>query len=612
MAGLADEVRHRLPRLVGGRYELIVRLGEGGMGDVHLARLVGQSDFVKLAVVKCLKLSGGDDDHERQQMFLNEARLAARLNHPNIVQTFEAGDEGGLSFLAMEYLDGQALSAIKRRAQRTGGDRPLGFELFVLMEVLMALDYAHELTDYDGSALSIVHRDVSPHNVFVTYQGATKLVDFGIAKAAGVAVETRTGVIKGKVGYMAPEQLRGVRDIDRRADLFSVGIMLWEALAGRRFWSGQSSDFEIFAKLSQPRQFDPPGLFNPAAPAALSEVCMKALAYDRDARYATAAEFWAALDAAAGEAGVRAGPRDVAKFMTTQFAAERDAVRRRIESWGRDGFLGEGVVPTLGATLDGDAGSGRTTARSGRPPDSLAAGGSRELEGSAPSVLSSLNVGASNPSTRGGPATSRRRSAQGLLWAGGTALLVVGATLFGARGPSRLDAPAAAVAGAVPPAAASTPAAASALAAASLLAAASAAASAPAAVASATLEVTIAPRGGQLFWDGELLGHSPFRGSIPRDDAPHVLRAEAPGHRPRTIALVADRDRVLDIVLTPDARPRAPVPVASAAAKRPQGVPEPAQAGPAAPAGGPFQELEPRQREPTRRPQLDTDVLKKQ
>src|SRR6185437_1077783 len=190
-----------------GKYRLIAELGHGGMAEVYLAVVRGPAGFNKLVVIKQIRPQLAEDP-EFLGMFLDEARLAARLSHPNVVQTNEVGQEGNRYFIAMEYLEGQPLNRILHRLQKSGG-LPLGLHIKILSDVLAGLHHAHELADYDGTALEVVHRDVTPHNVFVTYEGQVKVVDFGIAKAAGRAGETRHGVIKGKAPYMAPEQAAG-------------------------------------------------------------------------------------------------------------------------------------------------------------------------------------------------------------------------------------------------------------------------------------------------------------------------------------------------------------------------------------------------------------------
>ncbi|MEO7327337.1 MAG: serine/threonine-protein kinase, partial [Minicystis sp.] len=218
------------------RYQVITTLGQGGMARVLLTMSRGPAGVTKLLVVKELK-DELKSDPEFVTMFLDEARIAARLNHPNVIQTYEVGNDGEHPFIVMEYLEGQALSAVLGRVGRK--NLPLGLHLYALSQTAAGLHYAHELKGFDGAPLGLVHRDVSPHNVFVTYDGRVLLVDFGIAKAADSAGLTRAGVFKGKLGYAAPEQLEGKGNIDRRADVFALGAMLWEAIAMRRLTYGE-------------------------------------------------------------------------------------------------------------------------------------------------------------------------------------------------------------------------------------------------------------------------------------------------------------------------------------------------------------------------------------
>ena len=214
------------------RYQRLMPLGSGGMANVHLSLAVGQSGFKRLVVVKSVReeLLG---DAATRQMFLAEARLSARLNHPNVVQVSEVleTEEGG-AMLVMEYLDGLSFSAACRAA---GDALTLTMRLRVLCDVLSGLAYAHDLVDYHGQPLGIVHRDVSAQNVFVTFDGRVKLLDFGIAKVTSSPDLTRTGVIKGRVAYMPVEQVTG-KPVDRRTDVYAVGCLLWEAVAGSRIW----------------------------------------------------------------------------------------------------------------------------------------------------------------------------------------------------------------------------------------------------------------------------------------------------------------------------------------------------------------------------------------
>src|SRR5437762_1830430 len=227
--GLENDAQHAM-----GKFTPFARLGDGGMADVYLAVARGLAGFNKLVVVKKMR---NPEDPERLQMFLDEARLSARLSHPNIVHTYEVGETDGRFFLVMEYLEGQPLNVVMSSLAQRGTGLTQPQAAFVVAQVLRGLHYAHDLTDYDGAPLGVVHRDVSPQNIFVTYGGEVKLLDFGIAKAKMNATQTETGVIKGKIRYMAPEQA-GEKNVDRRVDLFAIGIIFWELLARRRLFEG--------------------------------------------------------------------------------------------------------------------------------------------------------------------------------------------------------------------------------------------------------------------------------------------------------------------------------------------------------------------------------------
>ena len=306
-----------------GKYRLIAELGHGGMAEVFLAVASGPGGFNKLVVVKRIRPQLAEDP-EFLGMFLDEARLAARLAHPNIVQTNEVGHEGERYFIAMEYLEGQPLNRVLHRLHKTHGGLAVALHVHVLAEVLAGLHHAHELADYDGNPLEVVHRDVTPHNIFVTYDGLVKVVDFGIAKALNSSAETQTGVLKGKVAYMAPEQARGER-VDRRADVFSVGVLLWEAATGRRLWKGMP-DIAILQELLT-GEIPSPRTLSPEIPPAFEAVIMKALARDREDRFATAAELGAALEALLDEWGQRVSARDLGKVVAEAFDADRSRLR---------------------------------------------------------------------------------------------------------------------------------------------------------------------------------------------------------------------------------------------------------------------------------------------
>jgi serine/threonine-protein kinase len=310
-----------------GRYRLVAELAHGGMGVVYLALMSGPGGFSKLCVVKVLRPAYAADP-QFATMFLDEARLAARLSHPNVVQTNEAGVEGTSHFLAMEYLEGQPLHRVQARMAKQG-EFPLRIQLRALAEVCAGLHYAHELTDLEGTPLAVVHRDVTPHNVFVTYDGQVKLVDFGIAKAMDSSQETRTGVLKGKVAYMAPEQAEGT-GVDRRADVFAVGVMLFEAITGQRLWKG-IAEISILHHLVSgkiPRVRD----VLPSADPALDAMVGKALARKREDRFATAQELQIAIEDYLTKHGGMPALRELGTLVSKAFAEERARVKLAVDN----------------------------------------------------------------------------------------------------------------------------------------------------------------------------------------------------------------------------------------------------------------------------------------
>jgi serine/threonine protein kinase len=309
-----------------GKYVPFARIGKGGMADVFLAVARGPVGFNKLSVVKKLR-NAFDDAHV--QMFHDEARLSARLSHPNVVNTYEVGEAAGVFYIAMEYLEGQPLQALLTSFIERGDGLSETLAAFIAVQALKGLHYAHELADYDGTPLRVVHRDVSPHNLFITYAGEIKLLDFGIAKASMSSTRTETGVLKGKVRYMAPEQF-GERNIDRRADVCAFGIILWEMLARRPLYQG-----DAISILTEITTQTPPTVrsIRPEISAELDAIVAKALCRDPNERYASAEAM--RIDLEQFLRGKQDGTSDsmLARLMNDSFAAARDEVRARIKGF---------------------------------------------------------------------------------------------------------------------------------------------------------------------------------------------------------------------------------------------------------------------------------------
>ncbi len=298
------------------------------MATVYLGRISGAGGFQRFVGIKRLHAHLAREP-EFIQMFLDEARLAARIHHPNVVPILEIGTGEQGYYIVMEYVEGGTLAQLIARTVRSGRRLPAHVASRILVDVLAGLHAAHELADDDGNPLGIVHRDVSPQNILIGVDGSARLTDFGVARATSSLSTTRTGQLKGKLAYMAPEQARAAKDIDRRADVFAAGVVLWEALEGRRLFKGDGEADTLHKVLNDPI----PRLTDavPSVPAELEAVLEGALDRDRTQRFATAAAFADALERVALESGDVATHKDVAAYLDAtlgdDITQQRDAVR---------------------------------------------------------------------------------------------------------------------------------------------------------------------------------------------------------------------------------------------------------------------------------------------
>jgi hypothetical protein len=276
-----------------GKYQLVRKLASGGMAEVFLAKAAGPRGFEKTLVLKRI-LPHLAEDEAFVEMFLGEAQLAARLDHPNVVQIFDFGEADGSYFLAMEYIDGPTLRRLIKRSTELAQPLPPGVCARMVAAAAEGLAFAHELTDAEtGAPLGLVHRDISPENVLVSRQGAVKVVDFGIAKVAGQSHRTATGVVKGKVAYMPPEQLQA-RPMDGRVDVYALGIVLYELLTGKRPFEAVTDVSMMQAILFEP--FVPAVKRRPDLPESMQRILERALAKDREQRYPDCRAFQADLE----------------------------------------------------------------------------------------------------------------------------------------------------------------------------------------------------------------------------------------------------------------------------------------------------------------------------
>ena len=480
-----------------GKYRVLARLGHGGMARVLLTMSEGPHGFNKLLVVKELREELAHDP-EFLTMFMDVARIAARLNHPTIVQTSEIGHDGERHFIAMEYLEGQPLNAIFRRVGRR--HIPLELHLKILADVLAALEHAHGLADFDGSPFGIVHRDVSPQNVFITYEGQVKLVDFGIAKAAGASSRTQEGILKGKISYIAPEQAR-CEAVDSRADLFAVGLMLWEALSGRRLVQKEDEASVLARRMSG----QDPSIRTvvPDVPAELATICDKAMAPRPQDRFQSAREFQEVIEAYLGRSDFRVGPKDVGGIVLHAFADERERIKKAIEQamkGGNEPIQLELQPASLKVTSD--------SLPRVMPPF----GGSEPP----PPAATGTNLTAALP-----PPPRPRSYLPALAIGAGLAMAALGIVIFLQRGATQSNA------------AKGDP-----------------VASAPAAPAAETIQLTLhCPQGAKAKLDGGLLDKNPFVAKVSKDTAMHQLEVELDGFETEKRTITYDKDVDLTIEL---------------------------------------------------------------
>jgi len=305
-----------------GRYVVKRKLAEGGMAEIYLCAAVGPEGFEKEVVIKVVR-SFLARDEGFMKMFVDEARLASRLNHANIVQIFDFAKHDDSYFIAMEFVRGVSLWDLRRRCRELGVRIPAPIVAEVGTHIARGLHYAHSLTDR-GRPLGLVHRDVTPHNVLISYDGAIKLTDFGIAKASGNQTSTAAGMLKGKFAYMSPEQARGEK-IDARTDVFALGIVMWEMLTGGRLFEGES-DVQVLRAVQQ-SYISPPQRLNPDVPAELDAVVMKALERDENKRFKTAQELERALASFNLRNAQSVEDTNVGMFVSMMFKDELEEMR---------------------------------------------------------------------------------------------------------------------------------------------------------------------------------------------------------------------------------------------------------------------------------------------
>ncbi|WP_230470484.1 serine/threonine-protein kinase [Lujinxingia vulgaris] len=317
--------------LLFGKYTLLERVSVGGMAEVFRAKPLGAPDPNRyFALKRILPHLAEDDDFIR--MFIDEARLTVQLRHPNVVQNFELGKFQSSFYILMEFVAGQDLLALQKLVRRQNTILSVDMACHILHEIACGMDYVHRKTDENGNPLNIIHRDISPQNVLVSWDGQVKVIDFGIAKAASQSTRTQVGVLKGKFGYMSPDQVRG-HDIDHRSDIFAMGTLFWELLTNQRLFRGESQ-IETMRLIRDP-QIDSPRHFNPKVPEQVEAIVMRALAAERDDRYQWASEMAADLKAYLTQQKPPYHRSQLTTWMRSAFAEEYDAEKEKRERFRR-------------------------------------------------------------------------------------------------------------------------------------------------------------------------------------------------------------------------------------------------------------------------------------
>lgn len=298
-----------------GKYKLLDRIAQGGMAELYKAKLFGYEGFEKLVAIKKI-LPYLAEETNLIKAFIDEAKLAAFLQHPNIVQIYDFGSVNDTYYIAMEYLYGNDLKLISKQYKERGFPLSIENALYIATQVCAGLDYAHKLKDFQGKPLNIIHRDIGPHNVFITYDGQVKIIDFGIAKAATQVNKTQYGSIKGKITYMSPEQAKAEK-IDHRSDIYAMGILLYEMVTHQRMFDGDNT-YGVFSKVAE-SEYIPVREVNKNIPSDICNIIDKALKKDREERYQSAEEMLTDLEICMHKLSIMPSYRNLALYMDQLF-----------------------------------------------------------------------------------------------------------------------------------------------------------------------------------------------------------------------------------------------------------------------------------------------------
>ncbi len=497
------------PSTMLGRYRLLLELGHGGMAHVYLGLVTGIAGFSKLVVLKVMR----DELREHPaslNMFLGEARLAARMNHANVVQTSEVGEDNGRYFICMEYLEGQTLSRLLKKT--IDYTLPLGARLEIMCQMLEGLSYLHGFSDLDGTPLGLVHRDVSPNNIFITFEGTVKVLDFGVAKAAGISHVTEAGTFKGKLGYAAPEQIVGRSD--QRSDVFAAGVLMWEILTYRRLTQDRTQTEIVQGRIAG-AEIELMQRQGTDVPPQLMAIIAKATSKAPEDRYPSAAAMREDIREYVSERSLDFPSEKLRDLLLKIYEVERAEMRKQIDQRMKQVQLEDEHPSDLSSV---------------RIPNAPAVFG-----GTLPGLTGTNHTG-----DHGAPVGRAKLLGAALA----VALLAGGAGAFVTRlEPSETPSSSPSVA-AAPMTAPTTP-------------------TAPHAPL-VNLRIAADPEDAELLLDGAKLDGNPFVGQLPKDAALHRLEARAPGRIREARMVRLDQDLNLLITLQREGGARA-TPVAAAA-----------------------------------------------
>jgi len=520
-----------------GKYELLRKIASGGMGQVFLAREHG-TGFERLVVLKLILPHLAEDD-EFLSMFLDEAGLVARLTHPNLITILDLTEIEGRHCLAMEYVQGDDVRRLDKVVRGQGKLLPVGLVLRIIADAAAGLHYAHQARDAQGKPLRLVHRDVSPQNILVGFDGGVKVIDFGVAKAATSSQNTATGVLKGKYPYMSPEQASGL-SIDARSDLFALGVVMWELLTGKRLFKGESDMMTL--RLVKDCQVPRPSQLNPRLPPGLDEVVLQALAPTPDARYPDCGAFRLALEDYALNLRLPSSSAHLSSFLRELYAdritqetdpAKLDQLAEDADLDSRSNSSLSGVPGVLGPA--GRASTSRALRSS--PPGPPHGTRSRQAMAAPPPVQERTRGTA--PLARPPPDTSRRIPWLAVVTAG-VGLLIAGAGIVFLRSPA--DATPAPVEVAVPhqPEVRPPP------------------KPTPEPARPVTLPVITEPPGARVSVDGQERGETPLRLELEPGAAPVSVTLALSGYEPVTRQVsAADEELRLELRRTGGDKPSA-------------------------------------------------------